>query len=78
MQFVDPPSGQVIADFEGTEDVITLTCNVTFNGAQATTRWTIENFRGVSGLQNIREDFDPDLFVLSGDAILVDSTLQIV
>ena len=68
VQFVDPPSGQVIADFEGAENFTTITCNVTAaSGGQATTRWGIENFRGVSTLQNILVSFDPTLFLISGD-----------
>ena len=67
MQFVDPPSGSVIANFEGTENVATLMCNVTFMGIQAQTRWGIEDFRGVPGLQNILENFDSSLFLVSGD-----------
>ena len=69
MQFVDPPSGSVIANFEGTENVTTLRCNVTTDqGLQATTRWGIENFRGVSALQNILDNnFEPTLFLISGD-----------
>ena len=65
--FVDPPSGSIITDFEGTENFTSLFCNVTFNGIQATTRWGIEDFRGVPGLQNILENFDPNLFIVSGD-----------
>ena len=67
VQFVDPPSSSVIANFEGTENVTTLMCNVTFNGIQAQTRWGIEDFRGVPGLQNIVDNFDVNLFLVSGD-----------
>ena len=68
VQFVDPPSGQVIADFEGAENFTTIMCNVTAtSGGQATTRWGIENFRGVSILQNIGGSFEPTLFLISGD-----------
>ena len=42
-------------------------CNITFSGIQLPTRWLIEDFRGVSGLQNIIENFDPSLFLVSGD-----------
>ena len=67
MQFIDPPSGSVIANFEGTENVTTLMCNVTSSGIQPQTRWSIEDFRGVSGLQNIIDNFDPSIFFVSGD-----------
>lgn len=70
MQFVDPPSGQVIANFEGAENFTTIKCNVTASsGIQATTRWGIENFRDVSSLQNILENTEPTLFSISGDLI---------
>ena len=70
MQFADPPSGQVIADFEGAENFTTIMCNITAaSGGQATTRWGIENFRGVSTLQNILRSFEPTLFLISGDLI---------
>ena len=45
----------------------TLFCNVTFSNVQAQTRWGIENFRGVPGLQNIVDGFDVDLFLVGGD-----------
>ena len=67
MEGVDPPSGQVIADFEGAENVTTIMCNVT-NGAlspiQLETRWSIANFRGEASLQTIT---DINLFLVSGD-----------
>ena len=72
VDFVDPPSGTVIANFEGTENVTTLTCNVTNpnNGNQIGTRWSIENFRNVSELQiinTIDERTASLFFLISGD-----------
>ena len=67
---VDPPSGSVIADFEGAENVTTIMCNATDGRVppiQLETRWSIDNFRGVAGLQTITNDFDTNLFVVSGD-----------
>ena len=47
MDFVDPPSGSVIADFEGTQNASTLTCNVTDDqGLQIITQWTLQNYGG--------------------------------
>ena len=70
MQFVDPPSGAVIADFEGSQNFTTVMCNVTASsGIQATTRWGIENLRGVATLQNIHSNSHPTLFLISGDVI---------
>lgn len=71
ISFIDPPSGSVIANFEGVENITTISCNVTAVFAQsviqATTQWNIENFRGVSGLQQIYDGFDRELFLISGD-----------
>lgn len=70
MEGVDPPSGQVIADFQGAENFTTIMCNVTDGRVPPTqldTRWGIENFRGVAGLQTIVDNFDTDLFLVSGD-----------
>ena len=67
---VDPPSGEVIADFEGAENVTTIMCNGTDGRVppiQLETRWSIENFRNTPGLQAITNDLDTNLFVVSGD-----------
>ena len=70
MVFVDPPNGSVIASFEGTANVTTILCNISFSGIQATTRWSIENFGGVLGLQNIASNLlGTGLFMISGDPI---------
>ena len=57
----------MIADFEGTVNASTLTCNVTNDGIQLTTFWSVGNFRGVAGTRPI--DVTGDLFILSGDSI---------
>ena len=52
----DPPSGSVIAGFEGTRNVITLVCNVTnpaLNNEQDIVVWSIANFRGGSGVAGL-------------------------
>ena len=69
VSFTDPPSGSVIANFEGTENVTTITCNVTNQEFQISTWWTVSNFRGFYGLQLITDDFDPELFEISGDPV---------
>jgi hypothetical protein len=65
--FVDPPSGSVIADFEGAQNASTLTCNVTNDqGLQVLTQWTLRNYGGSSSqLQSIT--IAPDFFSVSGD-----------
>ena len=66
---VDPPSGSVVADFEGTVNAATLTCNVTDEfGNRAVTSWDLGNFRGVSR-QGFTIDLAPDLFRVGGDRI---------
>ena len=58
----------MIADFEGTVNATTLTCNVTNSeGSQTTTSWFVRNFRGFSNLQGITDSFVPELFSVDGD-----------
>ena len=69
VHFADPPSGSLIADFEGTLNAVTITCNVTTSqGTQITTQWTLANFRGSAGLQTIN-NAAPELFEITGDPI---------
>ena len=53
MDFIDPPSGSVVANFEGSLNATTLTCNVSHEGSQRFTFWSIANFRGVAGRQSL-------------------------
>ena len=77
IDFVDPPNGSVIADFEGAENITTIMCNVTdarFSPPiQLTTRWSIQDFRGVLDLQTITDDFDTNLFLIHGDSDTIGS-----
>ena len=58
VDYVDPPSGSLVANFEGTlENAVTITCNVTHLGTQVGTSWSIENFRNVPELQALSDDF---------------------
>ena len=69
VDFTDPTSGSLIADFEGTLNATTITCNVTNSqGTQITTQWSLENFRGSAGLQTIN-NAAPELFEITGDPI---------
>ena len=46
--FVDPPSGSVIANFEGIENPTTINCNITTDQGvqmQVTTQWHVEYYR---------------------------------
>ena len=64
VDFVDPPSGSVIANFEGTLNVTTLTCNISNNGQQVSTQW---NLMG-SGSQDLVPIVEgSELFLISGD-----------
>ena len=66
---VNPPSGSVIANFEGTVNATTLICNVTDEfGNRAVTSWDLGNFRGVSR-QGFTIDLAPNLFLVGGDPI---------
>ena len=71
MSFIDPPSGSVIANFEGTENATTITCNITNSeGNQISTQWFVCNFRSVNGRQFLTtENVTPELFHISGDPI---------
>ena len=60
--FVDPVSGSLIANFEGTENVTTITCNIT-NGDQIGTLWSIENFRNNPDLQFIYNGLTGPFFI---------------
>ena len=77
-EFVDPPSGSLIANFEGVTNVSTLTCNI-LNSAnlRSTTTWFLQNFRSQSDLVLINSnnglDF-PDLFSFGGDPVPTDPT----
>ena len=69
MDFIDPPSGSVIPNFEGTQNATTLACNVSDGGVQITTQWNVGNFRG-GGPNDLRSISDaPELFSVSGDPI---------
>ena len=57
----------MIASFEGTVNTTTLTCNVTNEGIQITTFWSVGNFKDVSKTRPI--DVAGDLLILSGDPI---------
>ena len=66
----DPLSGSVIANFEGTENVTTLVCNITgAMGRRDITSWSITNFRGVSERRPLLTTLAPELFQFGGDPI---------
>ena len=74
--FVDPPSGSVIANFEGTVNASTLACNVTLRDGsmQTSTEWFVRNFMGISALQVINDDFVTEIFSVGGDPRPTDPT----
>ena len=63
--YVDPASGSLIADFEGTVNVTTITCNIT-DGVQIGTLWSIQNFRNNPNLQFISDQLMGP-FYIGGD-----------
>jgi hypothetical protein len=64
--FSDPPSGSVVANFKGTINATTLTCNVSNNGHQIASIWTVKDFRNTSG-HDVVTRVAPDLFHVDGD-----------
>ena len=69
--FVDPPNGSVIANFEGTENPATISCNITTDQGvqmQVTTQWHVEYYRGNTTLLSI-SSLPPGLFEITGDPV---------
>ena len=72
------PTRSLIADFEGTLNATIFSCDV-FSQAgslQITTRWSIENFRGVDSLRFVTDSLAPELFLITGDTRPDDPTLS--
>ena len=65
--FINLPTGNVVANFEGAVNDPTLTCNVTNEGIQIDTFWSIENFEGVPTRPLSLADPNSDFFLVSGD-----------
>ena len=63
---VSPDSGTTIANFEGTLNAITLTCNVTFQTTQISTTWSVGSFQGVEGPQVIDQNLGTELLFETG------------
>ena len=76
VDLVNPPSGSVIANFEGAQNVSTLTCNVlsSFSGARTTTSWFLQDFRSFSGLTAIAVGEFTELLFFGGEVIPSDLT----
>ena len=69
VDFVDPPSGSVIANFEGTPNAATIVCNISHGGLQITTQWNVANFRGGGPNSLLAFTIAPELFSVGGDPI---------
>ena len=72
LDFVDPPSGSVIGEIAGKENVTALTCNISNNasGISVHTRWSLENFKGTKGLIEVPvrpNNYTSELFLIGGD-----------
>ena len=66
--FINLPTGDVVANFEGVINATTLTCNVTNEGIQIGTFWSVANFDNVLATQPLLlADPDSDFFLVSGD-----------
>ena len=60
-----PPSGSLIANFEGDENTTTLVCNISSDGIiQISTTWSIQDFRGSAGLTDLTGSLEP--FIVGG------------
>jgi hypothetical protein len=67
VDFVDPPTGTLIANFEGTlENAVTISCNITHNLIQIGTAWSIENFGNSPTLRSLPNDNIPEI-TIDGD-----------
>ena len=69
--FIDPPTGTLIVNFEGTlENAVTITCNITHIiqnvVTQIGTQWSIENFRNSPDLISLPSDNIPEI-TIDGD-----------
>ena len=74
VDLANPPSGSVIANLEGAQNVSTLTCNIlNSGGARTTTAWFLQDFRSFSGLQAIAVGELTELFFFSGDVVPTDT-----
>ena len=59
-----PPSGSLIANFEGARNTI-LVCNISSDGTtQISTTWSIQDFRGIIGLTDLTGS--PEPFIVGG------------
>ena len=67
---VDPPSGSVVANFEGAVNASTLICKVLDSGGfRTTTSWFIRNFKSQSDLVLISGGAFPEIFSFGGDPV---------
>ena len=66
VDYTKPSNGSVIANFEGTLNASTLTCNVINSGMRIGTSWFVQDLTP-DVVQAISDDFHPELFLISGD-----------
>ena len=71
VQSVSPPSGSLVADFEGVLNATTFHCNVTDTDSNqlAITEWSVQNFREINELQAITSNLAPNLFLVTGNEL---------
>ena len=68
--FLDLPTGDVVANFEGATNATTLTCNVISDqGAQHTTSWSIANFDSSTSAVSRPLTIADTIFSFGGDLI---------
>ena len=66
MSFFSSQSGSFVGNFEGAVNTTTITCNVTRDGSQAETAFSVTNFRGDSIIRPVFTLQDQDVFLISG------------
>ena len=74
VDFVDPPSGTIIFNLEGTINATTLTCNISHNGQQVSTQW---NWVRASSLYLISITEGSEHYLISGPPDLLDTRFSL-
>ena len=66
VSFFSSRSGSFVGNFEGAVNVTTITCNVTRDGSQAETAFSVTNFRGDPIVRPVFTLQNQDVFLISG------------
>ena len=67
-RFIDLPTEDMVANFEGAVNATTLTCDVTNEGSQVSTIWSVANFGEVAAPRPVTiADPESDFLLIGGD-----------